>query len=87
MSKVKRKKRRQAALADETSNIRRGSILNGSLHIGDTVYCRLSCPESQDSNKIVPIKGEVVFIHSRGRFHVVAFLFGKYTFRESFFGI
>ena len=33
------------------------------------------------------IKGEVVYIHKDGRFHVVQFTFPGGSFRESFWGV
>ncbi len=33
------------------------------------------------------VKGEVIYIHPRGRFHVVQFTFPGGSFRESFLGV
>ena len=56
------------------------------MKIGDRVQCRPTLDGKKErSGKIPPMMaGTVIYIHPRGRFHVVEFNFGGIKLRESF---
>lgn len=57
------------------------------LQVGDTVTRRPYFAADGSSRAKEPVKGTVVYIHPKGRFHVVEFGEGKNAVRESFCGV
>lgn len=57
------------------------------IHIGDIVIRRPNIfAFKEDKDGGAPMQGKVVYIHPRGRFHVVEFGVGSEAVRESFAG-
>lgn len=60
---------------------------SGPVQIGDIVV-RRPVTFSDNENKTAHVmRGRVVYVHPKGRFHVVEFGEGKRTVRESFAGV
>jgi len=61
----------------------------GQVHIGDIVTrCPITITDKLDAYRgVARCKGKVIWIHPKGRFHVVEFGEGACTARESFIGV
>lgn len=60
---------------------------NGPVQIGDIV-ARRPVTFSDGENKVAQVmRGRVVYVHPKGRFHVVEFGEGRRAVRESFAGV
>lgn len=84
---MKKKKRKyitvdssNAGPAEEAS----AAYTGGIVQIGDVVTRR---PVTFDTKDGQPARGRVVYIHPKGRFHVVEFGEGATAVRESFLGV
>ena len=59
----------------------------GPLRIGDIVIRKPVTLCDSNGSKPQAISGRVIYIHPKGRFHVVEFGEPPYTVRESFWGV
>ncbi len=61
--------------------------VNVFVHMGERVHRLAISMSGTDSKRPMPMEGQVVYIHPKGRFHVVEFLTRGGPVRESFTGI
>ena len=57
------------------------------LRVGEIVIRKPMTLCDADGSKPQAMRGRVIYIHPKGRFHVVEFGEGQYAIRESFMGV
>lgn len=63
-----------------------GDLTGGHVRLGDIVIRYPITFTDTDGKKPRPMRGKVVYIHPKGRYHVVRFGLGTSAVRESFLG-
>lgn len=76
-----------AAMKEDLKETKPAASSAGRVKVGDIVTREPITFSGRESKKCQPQKGKVVYIHPRGRYHVVEFACEAGTIREAFQGV
>lgn len=87
MKKKRKQRHLTARSASEPEPKDMPSPAAGPLRIGDIVIRKPATLRDSDGSKSRAMRGRVIYIHPKGRYHVVEFGEPLYAVRESFVGV